>query len=66
MNAIELNSAVLTAPYFLIAAGIVMVVLMALTVRSVIMREKAMIRRNREDADLRAAYETRWRNTGAA
>lgn len=50
--------------HFVIAA-LVLVGLMALTMRSVVLRDRAVIRR-REDAALQASYEQRWRNRNAA
>lgn len=65
MNTVEFTNPVIM-PFFIIAAGVVMIVLLTLTLRSIVLREKAMIRRNREDAAVRASYETRWRTPGAA
>lgn len=49
----------------MMAGAFTMLVLLGLTMRSVIMREKAMIRERRQDHEARQAYETRWRNLGA-
>ena len=65
MNAISIHDPSLL-PLFIIASSLVLITLLALTMRSIIMREKAMIRRNRHDADARASYESRWRTPGAA
>lgn len=54
------------APLFVIVPAIIMVLLLALTMRAVIMRERAMVRQNRQDPDARAAYERQWRNHSAA
>ena len=56
----------LFAPLFIIIPAVIMVLLLALTMRSVVMRERAMVRQDREDPDARAAYERRWRHPGAA
>ncbi|HOB48429.1 MAG TPA: hypothetical protein PKK01_03835 [Mycobacterium sp.] len=54
------------APLFMIVPAIIMVLLIALTMRSVILRERAMVRQHREDPDARRAYEQTWRNHSAA
>lgn len=54
------------APLFMIVPAVIMVLLLALTMRSVILRERAMVRQNREDPDALRAYERRWRNHSAA
>ncbi len=54
------------APLFMIVPAVTMVLLLALTMRAVIVRERAMVRQNREDSGARAAYEQRWRNHSAA
>ena len=46
--------------FFAISAAVI-VVLLALTLRSVWMRERAMIRQRRLDAQAQAAYEKKWR-----
>ena len=46
--------------FFVISAAVI-VVLLALTLRSVWMRERAMVRQRRLDAQARAAYEEKWR-----
>ena len=46
--------------FFAISAAVI-VVLLALTLRSVWMRERAMIRQRRRDAQAQAAYEEKWR-----
>lgn len=56
----------LIAPFFMVAPAIVMVLLLALTMRSVILREKAMNRRARADREVRSAYESNWRRHTAA
>lgn len=65
MNAFNIHDPSL-APLFIIASSVVLITLLALTMRSIIMREKAMIRHNRKDVDARASYESRWRTPGAA
>lgn len=49
----------------MMALAFTMLVLLGLTMRSVIMREKAMIRQRRQNVDARVAYENRWRNLAA-
>jgi len=56
----------LFTPLFMIVPALILVMLMALTMRAVIMRERAMIRHRRQDQTARAAYESRWRNQSAA
>lgn len=56
----------LFTPLFMIVPALILVVLMALTMRAVIMRERAMIRHRRQDVDAQAAYERQWRNRSAA
>lgn len=46
--------------FFVISAAVV-VLLVALTLRSVWMRERAMVRQRRLDAEAQAAYESKWR-----
>jgi hypothetical protein len=53
-----------TTPLFIISAGIVFLVLLALTMRSIIRREKAMIKAAVDEPHEIAAYNQRWR--GAA
>ena len=50
------------APLFIIFAGTVLIALIALTMRSVVRREKAMIRSQMDEPHEVAAYEERWRN----
>ncbi len=50
-----------TTPLFIVAAGTIFIVLMALTMRAIIRRERAMIKaadKTREGA----AYQARWRS----
>lgn len=54
------------APLFMIVPAIIMVVLLALTMRAVIMRERAMVRQNRQDPESLQAYERQWRDHSAA
>jgi hypothetical protein len=56
----------LFTPLFMIVPALILVMLMALTMRAVIMRERAMIRQRRQDQGARAAYESRWRDRSAA
>lgn len=49
-------------PLFIIFAGTVLIALIALTMRSVIRREKAMIKASKDEAHEIEAYEQRWRN----
>lgn len=56
----------MATPFFLIAPSIVLIVLMALTMRAVINRERAMIPERRRDQDARVAYMNRWRNQTSA
>lgn len=49
----------------LVVVALIAVVLLALTMRSVILRDRAMIRR-REDAKEQLAYEERWRKPDAS
>jgi len=50
-----------THPMFLVLAGIVFVLLLALTMRSIIRRDKAMIAATADPAKQAAAYENQWR-----
>ena len=49
-------------PLFIIFAGTVLIALIALTMRAVIRREKAMTKASMDEAHEVAAYEQRWRN----
>ncbi len=51
-------------PLFIIFAGTVMIMLIALTMRAVIRREKAMIKSAMDEPHEVAAYTARWRTTG--
>lgn len=51
-----------TAPLFIIFAGTVLIALIALTMRSVVRREKAMIKSAMDEPHEVAAYERRWRS----
>lgn len=51
-----------TAPLFIIFAGTVLIALIALTMRAVIRREKAMINAAMDEPHEIAAYERRWRS----
>ena len=66
MNNIDVHD-LLAAPLSMTVLGIVMVVLMALTMNSIIKRERAMmVRDRRHDSAARVAYMARWRNQTAA
>jgi hypothetical protein len=65
MNTTDLNQLMAT-PLSMVVTAVVMVVLMALTMRAVIMRERAMIRASRHDSFARSVYTSRWRNQTAA
>ena len=49
-------------PLFIVFAGTVLVALIALTMRAVIRRDKAMIKSSPDEARDVAAYEQRWRS----
>lgn len=51
-----------TTPLFIIVAGTILIALIALTMRSVIRREKAMIASAMDEPHEVAAYERRWRS----
>jgi hypothetical protein len=51
-----------TTPLFIIFAGTVLIALIALTMRSVVRREKAMIKSAMDEPHEVAAYEKRWRS----
>lgn len=51
-----------TAPLFILFAGAVLVALIALTMRAVIRRDKAMINSAVDEPQKIAAYESRWRS----
>ena len=51
-----------TAPLFIIVAGTILIALIALTMRSVVRREKAMIKSAMDEPHEVAAYERRWRS----
>ena len=52
-----------THPLFLVVAGIVFVMLVILTMRSIIRRDKAMVSPAADPAKLAAAYENQWRKS---
>lgn len=54
---------VYSTPLFIIFTGTVFIVLIALTMRSIIRREKAMINSAMDEPHEIAAYEQRWRNS---
>ena len=49
-------------PLFIIGGSVVLIALIALTMRAIIRREKAMIRGQMDESHEVAAYEARWRN----
>lgn len=49
-------------PLFILAAGTLFIVLMGLTMRSIVRREKAMIRAAMDEPHEIAAYNQRWRS----
>lgn len=51
-----------TTPLFIIAAGTLFIVLMALTMRAIVRREKAMINSAMDEPHEVAAYQQRWRS----
>lgn len=51
-----------TTPMFIIFTGTVFIVLIALTMRAVIRRERAMINAAMDEPHEIAAYEQRWRS----
>ncbi|MBU3750024.1 MAG: hypothetical protein FGM52_06165 [Mycobacterium sp.] len=51
-----------TTPMFIIFTGTVFIVLIALTMRAIIRREKAMINAAMDEPHEIAAYEQRWRS----
>ncbi|ULE32733.1 hypothetical protein [Mycobacterium sp. IDR2000157661] len=56
----------MATPFLMAVTALVMVVLMALTMRSVIKRQRAMIREPRHDYFARLAYTSRWRDRTSA
>jgi hypothetical protein len=53
-------------PIFIILAGIAVIALLALTMRSIIRRDRAMIRDNMDEEHKIANYKDRWRDTPGA
>ncbi len=51
-----------TEPMFIIAAGAIFIVLLALTMRAIIRRERAMIKATKDRPREVAAYNERWRS----
>ena len=51
-----------TAPLFIIFAGAILIALIALTMRAVVRREKAMINSSMDEPHEVAAYERTWRS----
>lgn len=64
MTTTDFNQLMAT-PLSMTVTGIVMVVLMALTMRSIVKRQRAMVRESRHDYLTRTAYTSRWRNPAA-
>ena len=56
-----MNVSLATTPLFIIFVALVTITLIALTMRSVIRREKAMIKASMDEAKDVAAYQQRWR-----
>ncbi len=66
MNSFAVHE-MLTTPISMTVLGFLMVVLIALTLRAVVKRERAMMTRDlRHDSAARVAYVARWRNRSAA
>lgn len=65
MNNTDFNQMMAT-PFFMTVPAIVMVLLIALTMRAVINRERAMIPERRHDSEAQVAYMSRWRNGPSA
>lgn len=61
MNHSDFNELV-TTPMFMAVTAFVVVVLIALTMRSVVKRQQAMIRRKPFDALAQNTYTSRWRD----
>lgn len=61
MNTTDFNQFT-TGPVTMIVSAIVMVLLIALTMRAVINRERAMVRDRRRDSVAQLSYMDRWRN----
>ena len=51
-----------TTPIFIIVAGTILIALIALTMRAVIRREKAMMNAAMDEPHEVAAYQARWRS----
>lgn len=56
-----MNVSLATTPLFIIFVALVTITLIALTMRSVIRREKAMIKASMDEPKDVAAYQQRWR-----
>lgn len=66
MNNIDVHD-LLTTPLSMTVIGMVMVVLMALTMNSIVKRERAMmVRERRGDSSARVAYMAHWRDRTTA
>jgi hypothetical protein len=49
------------ASYFIVGGGVVMIILLALTMRSIIRRDTAMVNTSMDEPHEVAAYQDRWR-----
>ncbi|MEO3760475.1 hypothetical protein ABGB19_19600 [Mycobacterium sp. B14F4] len=65
MNTSDFNQLMAT-PLSMALTAVVMVVLMALTMRAVVMRQRAMIRESRHDSFAQLIYTSSWRNRTSA
>ncbi|MGB3012282.1 MAG: hypothetical protein WBB54_13110 [Mycobacterium sp.] len=54
------------APYFFIGGGVVLIILLALTMRSIVRRDKAMVDTSMDEPHEIAAYQDRWRGQRSA
>jgi len=59
MNSLFHNSEM--APFFIIGGGVVMIILLALTMRSIVRRDRAMVNTSMDEPHEVAAYQDRWR-----
>ncbi len=62
----EFSQLLVNSPLAVLLPAIISVVLIALTMYSVIKRERAMIRERRYDPGAKVAYVNRWRNRTVA
>ena len=54
------------APYFFIGGGVVLIILLALTMRSIVRRYRAMVDTSMDEPHEIAAYQDRWRGQRSA